>query len=102
MQTRITPGIPDEQICILVIAERNPSMKMKHCVQVGILGRYSDRFTEYQPAKSLATRLASLKEIPGATGIELVYPFDFEDVEATKTLVREAGVAVAAVNLNVK
>jgi len=77
-------------------------MKMKHCVQVGILGRYSDRFTEYQPAKSLATRLASLKEIPGATGIELVYPFDFEDVEATKTLVREAGVAVAAVNLNVK
>lgn len=77
-------------------------MKMKHCVQVGILGRYSDRFTEYQPARTLQERLASVAEIPGATGVELVYPYDFEDADTTKRLVRDAGVEVAAVNLNVK
>ena len=32
-------------------------MDMLHCIQVGILGRYSDRFTEYQPSRGLAERL---------------------------------------------
>lgn len=77
-------------------------MKMKHCVQVGILGRYSDRFTEYQPTRSLASRLEATAGIAGATGVELVYPPDFDDPAETKALVEKHGLKVAAVNLNVK
>lgn len=77
-------------------------MEINHCVQVGILGRYSDRFTEYQPARSLRDRLEATAGIDGATGVELVYPPDFDDPEQTAELVREFGLRVAAVNLNVK
>lgn len=77
-------------------------MEMLHCIQVGILGRYSDRFTEYQPARDLADRLEAAAGIAGATAVELVYPPDFEDVERTKQLVKTHGLRVAAVNLNVK
>ena len=77
-------------------------MKMQHCVQVGILGRYADRFTEYQPSRSLTERIAAVAEIPGASGAELVYPFDFEDPAETQKLVTDANLVVAAVNLNVK
>jgi len=77
-------------------------MKMQHCIQVGILGRYADRFTEFQPHRTLAERIHAVAEIPGATGVELVYPFDFEDPAETKKLVTDAGLSVAAVNLNIK
>jgi len=77
-------------------------MKMQHCIQVGILNRYADRFTEYQPTRPLADRIAAAASIPGATGVELVYPVDFEDAATTKRIVEEAGLVVAAVNLNVK
>lgn len=77
-------------------------MKMQHCIQVGILGRYADRFTEYQPSRTLASRIAAVAEIPGASAVELVYPFDFEDPAQTKKLVTDANLVVAAVNLNVK
>ncbi|TDE16089.1 sugar phosphate isomerase/epimerase [Jiangella asiatica] len=77
-------------------------MAFKHCVQVGILGRYADRFTEYQPPRPLRDRLAATSGIDGARGVELVYPPDFEDPAETAALVREFGLEVAAVNLNVK
>lgn len=77
-------------------------MEINHCVQVGILGRYADRFTEYQPARTLGDRLEATAGIDGATGVELVYPPDFDDPEQTAALVREFGLKVAAVNLNVK
>ncbi len=75
---------------------------MLHCIQVGILGRYADRFTEYQPGMGLADRLAAAAGIDGATGVELVYPPDFEDVAKTKELLATHGLKVAAVNLNIK
>jgi len=75
---------------------------MLHCIQVGILGRYSDRFTEYQPSRGLAERLKAAAGIAGATGVELVYPPDFEDFDETRKLLAHNGLKVAAVNLNVK
>lgn len=77
-------------------------MKMQHCVQVGILGRYGDRFTEYQPSRTLTERIGAVAKIPGASAVELVYPFDFEDPAQTRKLVTDANLVVAAVNLNVK
>lgn len=75
---------------------------MLHCIQVGILGRYADRFTEYQPGMGLADRLEAAAGIDGATGVELVYPPDFEDLAKTKELLATHGLKVAAVNLNIK
>jgi xylose isomerase len=69
---------------------------------VGLMGRQADRFHEYQPARDLAERLAMVKRVKGAQGIEIVYPQDFPDPDRTVALVRDAGLAVSAVNLNVK
>ncbi|WP_129669247.1 sugar phosphate isomerase/epimerase family protein [Phytoactinopolyspora endophytica] len=77
-------------------------MKLQHSIMVGILDRYADRFTEFQPAKPLETRMAQASTIPGADGVELVYPADLADRDRAAALVQESGLAVSAVNLNVK
>jgi xylose isomerase len=74
---------------------------VRHAIMVGLLGRQADRFHEYQPARPLAERLDMVRRIEGADGIEPVYPADLESPEAVR-LVRESGLAVSAVNVNVK
>lgn len=77
-------------------------MRLKNSIIVGILGRYADRFHEYQPSRSFFENLKIAEEIPGIEGIEVVYPQDFEDVSATIKAIRETGLPVSAVNLNIK
>jgi len=77
-------------------------MKLKHAVMVPLMGRQADRFHVYQPARDLAQRLQMAQRVRGADGIEIVYPQDFADPEYTVALVKDAGLAVSAVNLNVK
>ena len=77
-------------------------MKLKHSVMVGLMGRQADRFHEYQPARDLPQRLEMVKRVQGVDGIEIVYPQDFADPKQTVAMVREAGLPVSAVNLNVK
>jgi xylose isomerase len=69
---------------------------------VGLMGRQADRFHEYQPARDLAERLAMVKRVKGVTGIEIVYPQDFDEPGRTVALVTDSGLAVSAINLNVK
>jgi xylose isomerase len=69
---------------------------------VSLLGRHADRFHEYQPARAFRERLERVRQVEGADGIEIVYPQDFDDLPATVALVRDSGLAVSAVNLNVK
>ena len=77
-------------------------MKLRHSIMLGMMSRISDRFHEYQPARDLAERLAMVKRVEGLDGIEIVYPGDFADVDQTVALVKDAGLPVSAVNLNVK
>ncbi len=77
-------------------------MQIKHSVITGFLGKQVDRFTEYQPARSFQERLALAQQIPGLDGLEVVYPVDFEDVAQTIRWVRDSGLGVSAVNLNLK
>jgi len=77
-------------------------MKLKHSVMVSLMGRQADRFHEYQPARDLAERLTMVKRVRGVEGIEIVYPGDFADPKQTVAMVRDSGLAVSAVNLNVK
>lgn len=78
-------------------------MNMRHAVMVGLMGRHADRFHEYHPAKTLAERLDAVHQVPGADGIEVVYPQDFgESPEQTSREIRASGLPVSAINLNVK
>jgi xylose isomerase len=69
---------------------------------LGMMGRIADRFHEYQEGDDLATRLEMVKQVEGADGIEIVYPGDFPDVDETVAMVKDSGLPVSAVNLNVK
>lgn len=77
-------------------------MKLRHSVMVGMLGRISDRFHQYQPPRELGERLEMAKRVAGADGIEIVYPNDFEDMGATIRMITDLGLQVSAVNLDVK
>ncbi len=76
--------------------------RLKHSVMVGLMGRQSDRFHEYQPARDLAQRLEMVKRVRGVDGVEVVYPPDFADVDDSLAMIRDSGLPVSAVNLNVK
>ncbi|WP_159623080.1 sugar phosphate isomerase/epimerase family protein [Ruania rhizosphaerae] len=77
-------------------------MRLRHSIMVGILDRYADRFTEFQPAVPLERRMEQAAALPGAQGVELVYPADLGDIERAKELVATSGLEVSAVNLNIK
>lgn len=68
----------------------------------GMLGRIFDRFHEYQPARTFREQLEMVKQVRGAEGIEVVYPSDFANVDESVKLIRDSGLEVSAVNLNVK
>jgi xylose isomerase len=77
-------------------------MAFRNSILLGTLGRYADRFHEYQPARSLAERLNIAKTIPRTDGVEPVYPQDLGHQGENVALVKESGLAVSAVNVNVK
>jgi xylose isomerase len=77
-------------------------MKLKHAIMVGMMGRIADRFHEYQPASDLARRLEMCSQIKDIDGIEIVYPQDFPDISQTLRMVKDSGLPVSALNLNVK
>ena len=77
-------------------------MKLKHAVMIGMLGRIFDRFHEYQPARDLVERLEMARQVQGVDGIEIVYPNHFENISETIKMVKESGLVVAALNLDVK
>jgi len=78
-------------------------MALRHAVMLGMLGRQADRFHQYQPDRELDELLEMAHEVQGADGIEIVYPSHFGgDTNRTVRKVKDSGLAVSAVNLNVK
>lgn len=78
-------------------------MHLRHSVMIGFMGRQFDRFHEYQPAHSLKERLEMARCVRGGDGIEPVYPQDFRpDIAESVEIIRQAGMPVSAVNVNVK
>lgn len=77
-------------------------MVYKNSILLGTLGAYRDRFHLYQPNRDLAERLDIAKKIPRTHGIEPVYPQDLGADGAGAALVKESGLAVSAVNVNIK
>ncbi|MFO8007855.1 MAG: sugar phosphate isomerase/epimerase family protein [Candidatus Brocadiia bacterium] len=77
--------------------------RLKHSVMLGEMGRIADRFHEYQPARTLREQLELASRVDGADGIEVVYPVAFGDaVQESVRIIRDSGLPLSAVNLNVK
>lgn len=77
-------------------------MKLRHSIMVGLLGRAYDRFHEYQPVKDFPERLKLAKSIRGVDGIEVVYPSEFASMNEAISMIKDSGLELSAVNLNVK
>lgn len=76
--------------------------KWRFAVNSGFLGRRRDRFTEYQPDRTLEEKLKLAAKIHGIEGMELKYPSDLKDVPLAKRLLEEAGLVCSAVNVDIK
>ncbi len=77
-------------------------MATKNSILLGTLGKYSDRFHTYQPARSFAERLEISKTIARADGVEPVYPQDLGHEGENAGLLKDSGLPVSAVNVNLK
>lgn len=76
---------------------------MKQSIITAFLGQTRDRFSEYQEASELPQRLEIAKQIPGVTGVEVVFPYETGgSATECKKLVEGAGLAFAAINANIK
>ena len=75
---------------------------LKMGIITGFLSKTKDRFHEYNEPLELDGKLSLMKQIEGYDGVELVYPYEVNDPEATRAALDKHGLNFAAVNVNVK
>ena len=75
---------------------------LKYSVSLGFLGRLNDRFASYGEQRDIAAKFDVASRIEGIQGLELVYPFDFADVNVTKELLKKHKLECSTVNVNIK
>ena len=74
----------------------------KDSVILGFLGRLNDRFSSYGENFDIAGKFNVASKIEGLRGLELVYPADFVDPVLTLKLLKDHGLEVSTVNVNIK
>jgi len=74
----------------------------KNSILMGTLGGYHDRFHQFMPRRSFEERLDIARTIPRTDGIEPVYPQDLGHDGSAVPTVKASGLAVSAVNVNIK
>jgi xylose isomerase len=77
-------------------------MKIKYSLLLGFLGELTDRFSAYGQKRSVSERFELVTRIPGVTGVEIVYPYDLDDLGEVVAACKKHDLTVASVNLNVK
>ena len=77
-------------------------MHWTYTANAGFFGARRDRFTQYQPFRTLEEKLTLISAVEGITGVELKYPADFEDPEQVCQLLAEHQLALSAVNVDIK
>lgn len=75
---------------------------MKQAVICPFFGRLRDRFCEYGEDLDVVEKLEHIARIPGVQGVEIVYPHELRDLDEVKAALARLGLAVSAVNVNVK
>ena len=75
-------------------------------VKIGVitsfLSKTKDRFHEYNEEKTLQQRLEMVCNMEGIEGVELVFPYEVNDADLVKKLIKQYGLHIAAINVNVK
>jgi len=74
---------------------------MKCCVNLAFFGQRRDRFTIYQPPRTLEEKFALAAQIEEISGVELKYPFDLEDITLAKKLLQDFNLSCSAVNVDI-
>lgn len=77
-------------------------MKPRFAVILPMMGQLRDRFAVYNEECSLNRRLELLSRIEGVDGVEMVYPFEFQNVEEVKRLLEVHKLKCSTVNINLK
>jgi len=80
--------------------EKTPMLKM--AIITGFLSQTRDRFHEYNTPLDLDAKFELLAGIDGYDGVEIVYPYEVKDPQATRNVLDKYGLKTAAVNVNVK
>lgn len=75
---------------------------MKQAVICPFFGKLRDRFCEYGEDLSVVQKLEHIARIPGVSGVEMVYPHELQDLNEVKTTLTKLGLAISAININVK
>ena len=75
---------------------------LKLAIITGFLSQTKDRFHNYNTPLSLDEKFALMAKIEGYSGVEIVYPYEVQDVQETKAALAKHSLAVAAINVNVK
>lgn len=74
----------------------------KLAIITSFLSRTKDRFHEYNEPLNLDEKFQLLSTIEGYTGVEIVHPYEVNEVEETKAALKKYNLEVSAVNVNVK
>ena len=74
----------------------------RYAANASYFGLKRDRFTVYQPAVSVEEKIRRVAATEGLSGIELKYPFDFEDRPLVAHVLRKTGLTVTAINVDIK
>jgi xylose isomerase len=77
-------------------------MHWNYAANAAFFGGRRDRFTQYRPDRSLEEKIAVISDVKAVSGVELKYPRDFTEPERTLRLIEDAGLALSAVNLDIK
>jgi xylose isomerase len=77
-------------------------MNPRFSVILSLLGKVGDRFAAYGEKRPLAELFELASQVKGLEGVELVYPFEFQDVEEVRRLLQTHNLECSAVNVNVK
>lgn len=75
---------------------------MRHGLLVTFFGRQRDRFCLYQEPLTVLEKLELASKVPGATGVELIYPEECTQVDDMSALLGKWGLQPTAINANVK
>ena len=75
---------------------------LKLAIITSFLSQTKDRFHEYNKPLNLDEKFALLANIEGYSGVEIVYPYEVNDAQETRSALDKYNLSVAAVNVNVK
>jgi xylose isomerase len=77
-------------------------MDWRFSANASFFGLGRNRFTQYQPYRTLEGKFELIAQVEGIEGIELKYPADFEDMGLVKQLLDKYELQLSAVNVNIK